>query len=104
MAQYDVYPHPIEELRAIYPYVVQVQSNFVSAPEARITLPLASTRADAPPMTRLNPRMTVGEATFILDTLHIVAYEPSDLRRPITNLRDQADAIWDALDYALHGY
>ncbi len=83
---------------------MQVQSNFVSAPEARITLPLASPRADAPPMTRLNPRVTVGETTFILDTLHIVAYEPSDLRRPITNLRDQADAIWNALDYALHGY
>jgi len=25
MAQFDVYPHPIEELRSIYPFVVQVQ-------------------------------------------------------------------------------
>ena len=104
MAQFDVYPHPIEELRSIYPFVVQVQSDFLRAPEARITLPLTTPSVEAPPMSRLNPKINLSDTVFILDTLHIVAYEPSDLRRPIANLRDQADVIWDALDYALHGY
>lgn len=104
MAQFDVYPHPIEELRHLYPYVVQVQSNFIRAPEARITIPLAVPSENALPMSRLNPEVTLDQAAFILDTLHIVAFEPSDLRQPEGNLANQASAIWDALDYALHGY
>lgn len=104
MAQFDVYLHPIEELRHLYPYVVQVQSDFIRAPEARITIPLATPSADTPPMSRLNPELALDEATFILDTLHIVAFEPNDLHQPTGNLANQASAIWDALDYALHGY
>lgn len=104
MAQFDVYPHPIEELRTLYPYVVQVQSDFLRAPEARITIPLAVANAQNPPMSRLNPQIALSDAVYVLDTLHIVSYEPSDLRRPVANLREHAAAIWDALEYALHGY
>ncbi len=104
MAQYDVYPHPIEELRDTHPYVVQVQSDFVRAPDARITIPLALPSTTVLPMGRLNPTLVVTGEPYLLDTLHIVAYEPGDLRRPIANLAHEAGAIWDALDYALHGY
>ena len=103
MAQFDVYPHPIEELRTLYPYVVQVQSDFLRAPEARITIPLVASNAQTPPMSRLNPQIVLGDAVFVLDTLNIVSYEPSDLRGATANVREQATAIWDALDYALHG-
>jgi hypothetical protein len=36
--------------------------------------------------------------------LAITSFEPSDLRRPVANLQSQAQTIWDALEYALHGY
>ncbi len=104
MAQFDVYPHPLEEMRDIHPYVLQIQSDFVRSPEARVTIPLARPQADTPPMSRLNPELTVGDEPLMLDTLHIVSFEPSDLRRSVANLANQAQTIWDALDYALHGY
>ena len=104
MAQFDVYPHPIEELRDIHPFVLQIQSDFIRSPEARVTIPLARLHADTPPMSRLNPELGIAGEPFFLDTLHIVSFEPSDLRRPIANLQSQAQAVWDALEYALHGY
>jgi hypothetical protein len=36
--------------------------------------------------------------------LAITSFESSDLRRPVANLQADAAAIWDALDFALHGY
>lgn len=104
MAQFDVYPHPIEELRGTHPYVLQIQSDFIRSADARVTIPLAQPQADIPPMTRLNPELSISGEPFLLDTLQIVSFEPSDLRHPIANLQSQAQAIWDALEYALHGY
>lgn len=55
-------------------------------------------------MSRLNPELSIAGEPLMLDTLHIVSFEPSDLRSPIANLRSQAQVIWDALEYALQGY
>lgn len=104
MAQFDVYRHPIEELRSEQPYVIDLQSNFVRSPIARITIPLARLSADTPPMSRVNPRVEIAGETLVLDTLFITSFDPAELRRPVGNLRAEADAIWSALDYALHGY
>lgn len=104
MAQFDVYRNPVEEMREEQPYVMQLQSNFVHSPIARIAIPLARIGADTPPMSKVNPRIEVAGETLVLDTLFILSFDPSELRRPVTNLRNDADAIWSALDYALHGY
>ena len=104
MAQFDVYHHTIEELRNEQPYVMDLQSNFVRSPIARITIPLARLSADTPLMSRVNPRVEIAGETLVLDTLFIASFDPSELRRPVGNLRAEADAIWAALDYALHGY
>lgn len=104
MAQFDIYQHPIEELRNEQPYVMDLQSNFVRSPTARITIPLARLGADTPPMSRVNPRVEMAGETLVLDTLFIASFDPAELRRPVGNLRSEAEAIWSALDYALHGY
>lgn len=55
-------------------------------------------------MSCINPELGVAGEPFFLDTLHIVSFEPSDLRHPIATLQSQAQVIWGALEYALHGY
>ena len=104
MAQFDVYPHPVADLRDGQPYVLELQSNFIRSPIARITVPLARLSPDSPPMSRINPRMEVAGETLVLDTLFITSFEPGELRRRVANLSDDAQAVWDALDFALHGY
>ncbi len=104
MAQFDVYRHPVEALRDEQPYVMQVQSDLVHSPMARITVPLARLEAGSPPMSRVNPRIEVAGETLVLDTLFMSSFDPAELRQPVANLRAEADAVWSAIDYALHGY
>lgn len=103
MAQFDVYPNPLEELRATHPYVVQVQSHFLKRPVAVMAVPLAPLEAQRH-ATVLNPMLEVAGHNFVLETLAIGSFEPGELRSPLTNLGQDAQAIWDALDFALHGY
>lgn len=52
----------------------------------------------------LNPKLEVAGQAYVLETLAIGSFEPGELRSPLTNLGQDAQTIWDALDYALHGY
>lgn len=36
MAQFDVFPYPMEEMRDSHPYVLEIQSNFLKRPIALI--------------------------------------------------------------------
>ena len=104
MAQFDVYVHPIEEMRDSHPYVMQIQSGFLKRPVAIIAVPLARLMQGSDAVAILNPRFEVASEIVVLETLATGSFEPGDLRRPVANLRSDADAIWSALDYALHGY
>jgi len=104
MAKFDVYPNPVEELRDSHPYILAIQSAFLKRPAAVITIALARPTTASPASTTLNPRLDIAGEPLILETLAITSFEPSDLRHPIANLKSQAQAIWDALDFALHGY
>lgn len=103
MAQFDVYPHPVEEWRDQSPYVVDIQSDFVRGVRNRLTIPLTHVWLEAP-TERLAPVLQVEGVPLFLDTLGLLAFPSADLRGLVTNLRDEAPRIWSALDYALHGY
>ena len=104
MAQFDVYPNPLEDMRDSHPYVVQIQSGFLKHPIAVIAVPLARLLQGTDAVAQLNPNFEVAGDNVVLETLATGSFEPADLRRPVANLRSDADAIWSALDYALHGY
>ncbi len=104
MAQFDVYPNPVEELRDSHPFVLCIQSSLLQRPVAVITVALARPNVPIEASTTLNPWLKVAGEMLVLETLAITSFEPSDLRRPVANLEADAQAIWDALDYALHGY
>ena len=104
MAQFDVYRHPIEEMRYSHPYVLQIQGGFLKRPIAIITIPLARLLPGSDAVAVLNPRFEIAGDTVVLETLVTGSFEHGELRRPVANLRSDADAIWSALDYALHGY
>ena len=104
MAQFDVFPNPVEEMRASHPYVLEIQSNFLKRPIALIGVPLARLVPGSQAVTVLNPQLEVAGEALVLETLAIASFEPGELRRRVSNLSDDAQAVWDALDFALHGY
>lgn len=104
MAQFDVYPNPVEDLRDSHPFVVSIQNNLLKRPAAVITVALARPDVGKESSSTLNPWLSVAGERLVLETLALTSFEPGDLRRPVANLQADAEAIWDALDYALHGY
>jgi toxin CcdB len=103
MAQFDVYPHPVEEWRDQSPYVVDVQSDFMRGVRNRLTIPLTHVWVEAP-TERLAPVFQVDGVSLFLDTWGLLAFPSGDLRGAVVNLRDEAPRIWSALDCVLHGY
>jgi hypothetical protein len=103
MPQFDIYPHPVEEWRSQSPYVVDIQSDHVRSVRNRLTIPLTHIGIESPGP-RLSPIVQVAGVPLFIDTLGVAAFPLGDLRGAVANLRSDADAIWSALDYALHGY
>ena len=102
MLQFDIYPHPVEEWRSQSPYVVDIQSDLVRGVRNRLTIPLTHIDVESPGKWPA-PIVNVAGVALFLDTLGIAAFPISELRGSVTSLRADADAIWLALDYALHG-
>ena len=103
MPQFDVYRHPVEAWRELTPYVVDVQSSWVNRSDLRLTVPLLRKTLRSGD-SRLYPLFAVQDETLVFDTLSIVAYPASDLHRPVASLSAQAEAVFSAVDFALHGY
>ena len=100
MAQFDVYPHPVQEWRDQSPFVLDIQSDLVRGVRNRLTIPLTHTWVESPGE-RLAPALQVDDLLLFLDTLGIMGFPSGDLRGAVTSLRDEAQRIWSALDYAL---
>lgn len=103
MAQFDVYANPIESERKIYPYVVQLSSDFVSGTRARLTAPL-SPAALTPSLKGVHPLLDFEGQAYVLETMSTVSHDSSDLRQSVGHVRQHVDAIFNALDFAFHGY
>jgi hypothetical protein len=104
--RYDVHVNPVEELRDLFPFVVEIQSDRLYAYSERVYLPLA--RPDAfPGMTdRLNPAVPVPglSADLHLHPLGLAVFHQRELRSPVGNLRAESLLIDAAVDFLLRGY
>ncbi|CAD5260466.1 Toxin CcdB [Bosea sp. 62] len=102
MAQYDVYEHPGERLRAEYPFVIDLQADLLSSFDTRVIVPLR--RAELlPAIKRLNPSFTVDGIKVVLVPTEIVAIRRNLLGPPVTSLAKEHFAITAALDLMLTG-
>ena len=104
MAQFDVYPNPVKSLRPTHPWVVEIQSKLLLRPIALIGIPLARLEAGSTAVPTLNPLLEIDGEVCVLETLAIGSFGPGELRGRIASVPEHAIAIWDAVEYALHGY
>lgn len=103
MAQFDVYENPGDS-RKSYPYVVDIQSPYISQLATRIVLPLGyASSFKSESMTRLTPEITYGEEHLLLLTPQISAMPARLLRNPIGSLAHFREQIINALDFAISG-
>lgn len=104
MAQWEVYPNPSPSSRGELPFLVDLQSDLLSALETRFVAPLARNRL---PMKEL-PRGLCPVFLIEGDKLVLIAHEAGpvearQLKDPVTSLRSEAHTITAALDAVISG-
>ena len=86
--QFDVFENPSPRMRDVYPYVVDVQSDLLSALATRMVVPLA---------------ITVNNKTLMLVSFEAAPLDKRLLRSEITSIRDRSHDIIGAMDAVLSG-
>ena len=86
MARFDVYPHPDAAMRAVTPFLLDVQNNFIDQLQSRIVIPLRLATSFGPTMRDLNPLFTVSGQDIVLDTAAMAAFPACGLKKSVINL------------------
>lgn len=102
--QFDVFENPSPRMRDVYPYVVDVQSDVLSALATRMVAPLAITALAAKDLPRrLCPVITVNNQSLVLVPFEAAPLDKRLLKAEITSIRDRSHEIIDAMDAVLSG-
>lgn len=102
--QFDVFQNPSPRMREVYPYVVDVQSDLLSALATRMVVPLAVTTLSAEALPRrLCPVVTVNHKQLMLVPFEAAPLDRRLLKDAIASLRDRSDEIIAAMDAVLSG-
>jgi toxin CcdB len=104
MAQFDVYTNPSKKSKAYYPYLVDVQNNYISELETRIVIPLGrASYFENEIMTKLQIKLAYEDQDLVLMTPQISSISRSSLKEPVGSLQHLQQEIIDALDFAITG-
>jgi toxin CcdB len=104
MARFDVYPNPILEDRADFPYVLEIQSNLLYQFAERVCVPLVRP-GQIPGLTeRFNPSLVVQGEAVQVHPLGIAVFLVSELRNCVGSVHSDFLPIETALDMLLRGY
>ena len=102
--QFDVFDNPSPRMRDVYPYVVDVQSDLLSALATRMVVPLAITTLPAKDLpSRLCPVLTVNGQSLMLVPFEAAPLDKRLLRTEVTSVRDRSHEIIAAMDSVLSG-
>lgn len=102
--QFDVFDNPSPRMRDVYPYVVDVQSDLLSALATRMAVPLALTALAAKDLPRqLCPLITVKDKSLMLVPFEAAPLDKRLLKAEITSIRDRSHEIIAAMAAVLSG-
>jgi len=99
MAQFDIHENPNAPQRAVFPYVVEVQHDFLDQLPTRLVMPLQRARisTDAFPRRLTETIRVQGESLY--PAAHLMAPLPSKiLRKAVASAIDQQHLLRDAVD------
>ena len=104
MAQFDVYINPSKATRKQYPYILDIQSEYLDKLATRIVIPLADASLfKSSAMKILTPEITFSDKQLLMLTPQISSMSKKQLTDPIGSLSHIRENIVSALDFALLG-
>ena len=88
-----------------YPYLLDVQSDIIGELNTRLVIPLfLLDEVSGRPARRLNPVLNVDGEDFLVMTHEMASVRQSQLGEEVESLREQRQAIKNALDFLLDGF
>lgn len=104
MARFDIYRNPIVPDRSHTPYVIEVQSDFLSAFNQRVCVPLVVDGSMPGQTERFNPGLCVESQTVRLHPLGMGVFMVGELRDRVGHGKASALQLETALDMLMRGY
>ena len=102
--QFDVFENPSPRMRDVYHYVVDVQSDLLSALATRMVVPLAVTTLAAKDLPRrMCPVITVNDKSLMLVPFEAAPLDKRWLKTEIISVRERSHEIIAAMDSVLSG-
>ena len=102
--QFDVFENPSPRMRDVYPYVVDVQSELLSAIATRMVVPLSVTNLAAHDLPqRLCPIIVVNDQSLMLAPFVAAPLDKRLLKKKIGSIQERSYEIIAAMDSVLSG-
>ena len=100
MARFDVYKYSPD-----VPFLVDIQADLLSGLKTRAVIPLLpQAQAKHEVLPRLKPIIKINGKNYVLITTDIGTIRTADLGSSVENVKDQRQAIVDAIDFLLQGF
>ena len=104
MSQFTVYKNRNSASKKVYPYLLDIQSNFLSELKSTVVLPLSPARKTTDiVMSRLNPEVEINGEKFIIMTQDLAGITRSVLKTKVCDLKQHQQEIIAAMDFVLSG-
>jgi toxin CcdB len=105
MPQFTVYRNKSARSKALFPLLVDVQSDLLEDLQTRVVIPLSKAASlTKNPVSHLTPVLKFEGETYLLMTPELAAVAQSDLGPATGSLAGQRDVILAALDFLLTGF
>jgi toxin CcdB len=102
--QFDVYANPSPRMRDQYPFVMDVQSDLLSALSTRLVIPLAVTAVVSEQVPRqLCPMFVINGQILMLLPFEAAPLDKRHLKNKVVSLADRQHDVVAAMDAVLSG-
>ena len=103
MAQFDVHLNPDKKSAHAVPFLLDVQSDFLSGFSTRVVVPLAPAQSIGKSAQRLHPQFQIDGVSMVMMTELLAAVPKAALGASMISVARHRDEIIAALDFLLTG-
>lgn len=105
MAQFDVYPNSNSNSKALYPYLVDIQSDLLDDLNTRLVIPLADAfNLKQASIKGLTPLLTLDSQPLFLMTPLLSSIPTNKLLQPCGSIKHLRTEILTAIDLSISGF
>ena len=104
MAQLDIYTNNDTETSEEIPFLVDIQHDLHQNFKTRMIIPLVSIDAQYTEIAKLCPVFTIQGRKVFASIPEMAAYPVAEIGSKVANLETQRAALFDAVDFLMHGF